>query len=103
MPYARIALAHYRPGGFQAVTRRAPEALTVMRAQPGSLSSQLFQLGESTALPVSRWESRELAEQGYGRLLAWLREHLGDAHESIQPFEGEEVAHAIARGSGGAD
>jgi heme-degrading monooxygenase HmoA len=89
-------MASYKPGGIQQILERSAEGMAILRRQPGFISYQAFQTGENAVFAMSLWESRELAEQGYGRFLEWLRANLADIYESIQTYEGEEIIHDSA-------
>ncbi len=67
----------FKPGVMEEAARRTEEVfLPFLSNEPGFIEFYSIQVGEQTALSISIFDTKELAEEGNRRAFEWAREQL---------------------------
>jgi len=90
MHYIRIALYTFASGTVDEVIRRAETGLLpTFRSRPGFVAYSVIKTGETSAISLTLWESREQAEAAIQDAASWARQNVAEMIESVQNHVGE--------------
>jgi heme-degrading monooxygenase HmoA len=90
MHYIRIALYTFEPDTVDEVIQRAEAGmLPILHRQPGFVAYSVIKTGETSALSLSIWESREQAEAAIQVAASWVRQNIAGMVETVQNYIGE--------------
>jgi heme-degrading monooxygenase HmoA len=88
--HARVGIYQVKPGTLDASLEKArAELLPRMREQPGLSRYTVVRTGPDSFVSLSRWETREQAEQADKTLSGWVKENMGPTVVSIHSHLGE--------------
>jgi len=88
--HARVGFYQVTPGTLDASLEKARnELLPRMREQPGLQRYTVLITGPDSFISLSRWETREQAEQAAETLSGWVKENMGPTVVSMQNHIGE--------------
>lgn len=88
--HARVGFYQVKPGTLdQSLEKARNELLPRMREQPGLSRYTVVRTGPDSFVSLSRWETREQAEQAEQTLSGWVKENMGPSVVSMQSHLGE--------------
>ena len=83
MPFVRVGVHRFKPGTLDGVIEKATSNLTPLHAgQPGFHVYEIVRTGADTAVSISKWDTREQAEDAVKRTERWRKEN-GVADELV--------------------
>jgi hypothetical protein len=90
MRHVRVATYAITKGNFQQVADSAKEGmLPKFREQPGFIRYGVADVGDSTCLSISLWETHEQAEAAVPVASSWVKENMSDRIELRSNFVGD--------------
>jgi heme-degrading monooxygenase HmoA len=88
--HARVGFYQVKPGTLdESLEKARNELLPRMREQPGLSRYTVVRTGPDSFVSLSRWETREQAEQADRTLSGWVRENMGPSVVSMRSHFGE--------------
>jgi heme-degrading monooxygenase HmoA len=88
--HARVGFYQVKPGTRDDTLAKArTELLPMMREQPGLQRYTVLLTGPDSFISLSRWETREQAEQAADTLTTWVKENIGPTVVSMENQIGE--------------
>lgn len=82
MEYLRVATYRINKGSFREIADLAQEGmLPAYKQQPGFIRYGLADIGDSTCLSISLWETHDQAEAAVPVAATWVRDNLADRVE----------------------
>jgi heme-degrading monooxygenase HmoA len=88
--HARVGIYQVKPGTLDASLEKArAELLPKMREQPGLSRYTVVVTGPDSFVSLSRWETREQAEQADATLSGWVKENMGPTVVAMESHIGE--------------
>jgi hypothetical protein len=92
MKYTRIAIHDLKPGTIAFTLDRAEnELLPLFRTQPGFISYAVYQVSDHQVASVSRWETREAADNATRLAEDWIKDSMPGSVSSSRVVVGELV------------
>lgn len=88
--HARVGIYRVKPGTLdESLEKARNELLPRMREQPGLSRYTVVRTGPDSFVSLSRWETREQAEQADATLSGWVKENMGPTVVSMESHIGE--------------
>ena len=94
MHYIRIALYTFEPDTVDEVIKQAETGMSpLFRSQPGFVAYSIIKTGETSAISLSVWESREQAEEAIQVAASWVRHNqkIAEVVGQVYNYVGEVV------------
>ncbi|HVC34751.1 MAG TPA: antibiotic biosynthesis monooxygenase [Chloroflexota bacterium] len=99
MPYARIAVYTFKPGQVDEVIRLAKEGmLPIFQRQPGYRRYHVIRTGDDSAISMSSWETKQVADAAVQKAADWVKANVADKIATVQNYVGEVAFSDVASG-----